>query len=251
MSIDSKSPKGKAGNWFAISNALLDSYGTRLGPYGLAVYFALARRAGKKRTCYPSREDIAAMTGMSVASVKRALRHLIAIKLVALQRASRGRTSHVYRLLQPGPTDPVGGAQPGPTDPQPGPTDPDNRVPQTRKEDTGKKTKEEARAQGSERSQTESTGFARFWAAYPKQTDRDDAAEAWAEVGAEAEVEAVLAGVRWWSASDRWAEQGGRFVEKPAKFLRQRQWRLRHGQQQRTRTNSKQFRPEMADRYRR
>ena len=71
---------------FWVDDIIIDQFGPQLGPYGLAVYMALARRA-TRGTAFPSLKRLALDTGMSRASVKRALNTLESLGL--LQRARR------------------------------------------------------------------------------------------------------------------------------------------------------------------
>jgi len=64
-------------------------------------------------------------------------------------------------------------------------------------------------------------GFVRFWATYPKKRHKPAAARAWKAVDGARHLEAIVAGVECWKASEQWA--GGR-IEDPSTFLRQRQW---------------------------
>jgi hypothetical protein len=55
----------RARGWCWIDHAVIDNYGARIGPYGLALYMALARHANSDRTCWPSYETLAGELGMS------------------------------------------------------------------------------------------------------------------------------------------------------------------------------------------
>ena len=68
---------------------------------------------------------------------------------------------------------------------------------------------------------TKPFGFAEFWLSYPKKRHKPDAERAWKRVHGDAALEAIVAGVVRWKASDAWRRG---FVEDPATFLRQRQW---------------------------
>jgi len=64
-------------------------------------------------------------------------------------------------------------------------------------------------------------GFETFWKPYPKKRHKPAAARAWKAVDGARHLEAIVAGVERWKASEQWA--GGR-IEDPSTFLRQRQW---------------------------
>ena len=64
-------------------------------------------------------------------------------------------------------------------------------------------------------------GFETFWKPYPKKRHKPAALRAWKAVDGARHLEAILAGVECWKASDQW--QTGR-IEDPSTFLRQRQW---------------------------
>jgi hypothetical protein len=75
--------------------------------------------------------------------------------------------------------------------------------------------------QGAEAPRVTELGFDRFWATYPKKRHKPAAARAWKAVDGARHLEAIVAGVERWQASEQW--QGGR-IEDPSTFLRQRQW---------------------------
>lgn len=88
-----------AGGWLWADRALLDQYGPVVGPYGIAVYVALARYAGaKSQACWPSVGTLAEATGMSVRQVQNSLRVLETEGLVEVQQQI-GAAS-VYTLCQ-------------------------------------------------------------------------------------------------------------------------------------------------------
>lgn len=68
----------------------------------------------------------------------------------------------------------------------------------------------------------EQEGFAQFWGMYPKKIGKEEAAEAWA--GVREEKEKIFSSLALWCRYDGWREQGGRFVPKPAKWLKERWW---------------------------
>src|SRR5215213_538994 len=88
--------------FFTIDNVLLDWFGALLGPYGLAVYMALARFANQEGTCWPSLATIAKKTGMSRPQVIREIAKLKELGLIAVahQLGKKGEhTSNLYLLL--------------------------------------------------------------------------------------------------------------------------------------------------------
>ncbi|MCA9863997.1 MAG: helix-turn-helix domain-containing protein, partial [Thermomicrobiales bacterium] len=74
---------------FWIDDAVIDTYAPLLrrargGPAALAVYTALARRAGPDGGCWPSLRTLAAQTAASERTVQRALQALEQLGLVAV-----------------------------------------------------------------------------------------------------------------------------------------------------------------------
>lgn len=63
------------------------------------VLLVLTRRSGKKRSCFPSVETIGKDTGLCVRAVRRAIRDLQKLGLLALDK--RPGTSTTYHLLTP------------------------------------------------------------------------------------------------------------------------------------------------------
>jgi len=64
-------------------------------------------------------------------------------------------------------------------------------------------------------------GFEPFWKPYPKKRHKPAALRAWKAVDGARHLEAIVAGVERWKASEQW--EAGR-IEDPSTFLRQRQW---------------------------
>ena len=68
-------------------------------------------------------------------------------------------------------------------------------------------------------------GFVRFWDAYPRKVAKPAAEKAWRKLAPPPELlEAILASVSLWAASDAWQREGGQFIPYPATFLNQRRW---------------------------
>ncbi len=74
-------------------------------------------------------------------------------------------------------------------------------------------------------------GFSLFWDRYPKQQDREDAEREWEKLAPDSgQQEEILAGLERAKLSSQWRRAGedgkpGRYVAKPATFLRKRQWK--------------------------
>jgi hypothetical protein len=89
---------------FFIDNIILDEYGKKLGPYGIAVYTALCRFANlEDQTCYPSVATIAKRTGMSENKARKCIHELEEMGLISIQpRCCNGSpTSNLYTILDP------------------------------------------------------------------------------------------------------------------------------------------------------
>lgn len=80
-----------------VYNDLYDNFGSRLGPYGLAVYMALCRYANQDSECWPSYNTIAKGTGMSRRQVIREIAKMELLRVLAVERNQH--TSNVFILL--------------------------------------------------------------------------------------------------------------------------------------------------------
>lgn len=111
--------------YFTIDNVLLDIYGERLTPYGIAAYACLARFANSDQQCWPSMETIAKRTGMSSRHARRMIGLLAELNIISItpqyNPQTKEHTSNLYTLL-----DIVGGTDSesvGGTDQQSAPSD--------------------------------------------------------------------------------------------------------------------------------
>src|SRR4029453_11278023 len=134
----------RPGEWFWVDTAIVATYGPQIGAYGVAAYVALATHAkGKTQDCWPSIARLARGWKLSRATVKRTLRKLREVKLIATDARTDPAgdpTSNTYTLLDPTPEKPVSLAEPPPGGrvceiPPSVPTDPTGRVSQTPKPD--------------------------------------------------------------------------------------------------------------------
>ena len=85
------------GDWYWISKVLLDEYGGKIKPIGIAVYNCLAEHANQEGFCFPSHKHIADRIGASISSVQRGIRQMIKLGII---RKGRRRYSNVYYLLK-------------------------------------------------------------------------------------------------------------------------------------------------------
>lgn len=85
------------GDWYWINKVILDEYGIKVKPIGIAIYNCLASHANQEGFCFPSHRHIASKIGASISSVQRGIRELIKLDLV---RKGRQRYHNVYYLLK-------------------------------------------------------------------------------------------------------------------------------------------------------
>lgn len=83
--------------FFIIDNDILLKFGDKMGPYGIAVYCAIAVHTNKRDKAFPSRARIANMTGMSEKQVSRMFAALQELGLIIIDE--RPGTSHLITLL--------------------------------------------------------------------------------------------------------------------------------------------------------
>ena len=85
------------GDWYWINKVILDEYGEKLKPIGIAIYNCLAAHANQEGFCFPSHKHIAKKIGASISSVQRGIRELIRLNLI---RKGRQRYHNLYYLLK-------------------------------------------------------------------------------------------------------------------------------------------------------
>src|SRR3989338_7012496 len=85
------------GDWYWINKVLLEEYGIKIKPIGIAIYNCLAAHANQEGFCFPSHKHIANKIGASISSVQRGIRQLIKLNLV---RKGRQRYHNLYYLLK-------------------------------------------------------------------------------------------------------------------------------------------------------
>lgn len=99
-----------------MANEAVDDALPRIGPSAFAVYAVLCRRANREGRCWPSLSSLAETSGLSGATIKRAIPVLEAEGLLLVERGTRkadgSLESNTYRLV--GRRRPAGLAAPDP-----------------------------------------------------------------------------------------------------------------------------------------
>lgn len=108
------------GDWYWVSKVLLDEYGSKIQPIGIAIYNCLAEHANQEGFCFPSHKYIADKIGSSISSVQRGIRLLIKLGII---NKKRQRYHNVYYLLKLDRSDRPNSKQIGQPDRQFGHTD--------------------------------------------------------------------------------------------------------------------------------
>jgi hypothetical protein len=226
--------------FFCVPQAVLIDYGGTIGANGIAIYNALALHANGDAKCWPSRERIAALTGLSLASVKRTLSLLYEVGLVVREVESKGRHHNVYRLCQPAQGEPVQGepVQGEPTTGSQGTGKPAHCDPLTRLKQLdllnnnppnppkgGTATNGKPKRKCSSKSKPHTEGFADFWEAYPKKVAKPVALKAWTKLAPDADLRAeMLAALERHKQSKDWTKDEGQYIPHAATWLNQRRW---------------------------
>lgn len=99
------------GHFFQVKNIILDSELIKkshirekctTGPYRIAAYMVLSRRANKKHQCWGGIQDIANLTGMNYSTAERAIKDLVFLGFIIAKRRKKpngSRDTHLYTLL--------------------------------------------------------------------------------------------------------------------------------------------------------
>jgi hypothetical protein len=92
-------------NWFWMKNHIIDKYGSKLGPYGLAMYAVLARKVDNEtQSTAPSIATLAKLSGMSRRKAVEVLQHLETQGLIEVHHRVSDEgdpTSNLYILTDP------------------------------------------------------------------------------------------------------------------------------------------------------
>jgi len=73
---------GRRAGWHWAQHQIIDIHGAELGPYGLAIYYALCRHTDVDRSCWPSYATLAKETGMTRRQAIHQMNRLIRMGLV-------------------------------------------------------------------------------------------------------------------------------------------------------------------------
>lgn len=88
--------------WFWMDDGIIETYGKRIAPYGIAVYALLAKHANKDSQAWPSLNTMVETLGISRQSIVRTLDKLIAEKLISKEMRTSAYgdfATNVYTLL--------------------------------------------------------------------------------------------------------------------------------------------------------
>lgn len=91
----------RSANWFWADNKAVDELLPILAPTNFSIYITLCRIAGDKSQCNPSVNTLAKRTGLSVDTIRRGLRKLVELNIVAISRENINGldTPNTYTLL--------------------------------------------------------------------------------------------------------------------------------------------------------
>ena len=91
------------GGRFWMDDDIIDQHAAKIGPYALAVYTYLCRRANKQKQAMPSLKRMGDELGMSRSTVQKAIDTLAAHRLVGVSQRKQGDTqeytSNLYTIL--------------------------------------------------------------------------------------------------------------------------------------------------------
>lgn len=91
-------------SWIWVESALIDLYGARIGPYGIAAYVTLSRFANNEtQTAFPSLRKLAKLAGMTVLTLRKTLQDLARLNLIRITprvSAKGDRDTNIYTLIE-------------------------------------------------------------------------------------------------------------------------------------------------------
>ena len=66
--------------------------------------------------------------------------------------------------------------------------------------------------------------FLNFWDKYPNKVNQSDALAAWNDIHGDQCATQIIAGLERWNNSLEWEKDNGRYIPRPAKWLREQRW---------------------------
>jgi hypothetical protein len=234
--------------WFKTPRAVWRAGGPPLSPHAKLAYVALLSYAGAEGIAWPSQGTLAAACSLSRRQTQRALVELRRVGLVAVVR--RKPTGIIYRVVWPrdAPNRRITGESDAPNrrtrcahqTHQMRPIGAQERIRNEIQEleplslpgasAPAPPEREKLIISHTTNGETDH-GFAEFWSSYPKKEEEDDARRAWRRLRPDAGLQsAILAAVAAWKQSRQWQQEGGgRFIPKPANWLRKGKWKDKPG----------------------
>lgn len=237
-------------SWFWMDKDILDIHGSKIGPYGIAVYALLARYADNKGHAFPSLNAMVKTLGMSRQSVVRTLEVLVNAGLISkgYRKSEKGdHATNIYTLLhveggtscEDVPNISNGVHLNGGTSPQdvgtsqqdvgvrpqvdygtsPGRLEQDLLEQDLLQQDLPKENTPTLSAPKPERF---SVGFEKFWLAYPVKKDKAGAWKVWKRERLESLAPTIIASIAEHHAKDVQWQRG--FVKYPATYLNNACW---------------------------
>lgn len=186
---------------------------------------------------YPSIARVAQMVGKSPRVVQRDVAALMAHGYLIHEAAGGGRAKTTrYRFANPDAHDRVSTEKGDAHDQKPRRVRPETTTPTTENHDAhvtrsihdqsidqSRELKERPR---NLQKPAVDERFDRFWASYPRKTDKPEARKAWAKLNVtDALFERIERALDWQRQQPGWLEQGGKFVPYPASWLRGERWK--------------------------
>ena len=202
-----------------------------LGPYAVAVYWALARCTTTTKTCFPSHKWIADKAGVSYNTVRRCLATLRDAGWISWEQrrtSERELTTNIYTLYlarrDPNDLSRVRPHRPYPPPSQGVPPRP-HRADPPPSQGEGTRTNEqepiELKEQAHSPQKRDESAFDDFWASYPRKTGKQPARKAWTKATKQTKSALIIvAAVRYNEDPNRLDE----YTKHPATWLNQQGW---------------------------
>lgn len=187
------------------------------------VLISLADQANDEGVCWPSVGSVIKRTGLSEASVRRAIKSLEKAELIRAEREPGKATTYT---ITPVTVIPLSEGYPCHSD----------RTPLSHRQDTpvtvippytlnrqGTVKEPSTRTRGAR--SLPGASFDRFWSAYPKRRSKGAAEKAWQKLAPDEQLEdTILRALERAKTSVDWLKEGGKYVPYPATWLNAKGW---------------------------